>query len=153
MNWNRHSDLDGSHVNNRCSGFATQAWVEGKGYLTEIPSSLTVTSLKATSSMSIGVEKVATQYWCLVTKKYATQDWVNEQLASYALTSHSHAWGAILNKPTTFTPASHRHSFSGSTSISTGHTHTVKVNGTTYTTVGASRYSFSIAISGNTGYN
>lgn len=79
------------YVNQKCSGFATQAWVEAKGYLTSIPSSLTVDSLKATSSMSIGVEKVATQYWCLVTKKYATQDWVKEQLANYALASHSHA--------------------------------------------------------------
>lgn len=83
------------YVNQKCSGFATQAWVEAKGYLTSIPSSLTVDSLKATSSMSIGVEKVATQYWCLVTKKYATQDWVKEQLANYALASHSHAWSSI----------------------------------------------------------
>lgn len=99
------------YVNQKCSGFATQAWVEAKGYLTSIPSSLTVDSLKATSSMSIGVEKVATQYWCLVTKKYATQDWVKEQLANYALASHSHAWSSITGKPSTFTPSSHRHSF------------------------------------------
>lgn len=141
------------YVNQKCSGFATQAWVEAKGYLTSIPSSLTVDSLKATSSMSIGVEKVATQYWCIVTKKYATQDWVKEQLANYALASHSHAWSAITGKPSTFTPSSHRHSFSGSTSISTGHTHTVKVKGTSYTSMGASKYKFDIKISGNTGYN
>lgn len=141
------------YVNQKCSGFATQAWVEAKGYLTSIPSSLTVDSLKATSSMSIGVEKVATQYWCLVTKKYATQDWVKEQLANYALASHSHAWSAITGKPSTFTPSSHRHSFSGSTSISTGHTHDVKVGSKRYTSLGASRYKFDIKISGNTGYN
>lgn len=141
------------YVNQKCSGFATQAWVEAKGYLTSIPSSLTVDSLKATSSMSIGVEKVATQYWCIVTKKYATQDWVNEQLANYALASHSHAWGAITGKPSTFTPSSHRHSFSGSTSISTGHTHDVKVGSKRYTSYGASKYKFDIKISGNTGYN
>lgn len=141
------------YVNQKCSGFATQAWVEAKGYLTSIPSSLTVDSLKATSSMSIGVEKVATQYWCLVTKKYATQDWVKEQLANYALASHSHAWSSITGKPSTFTPSSHRHSFSGSTSISTGHTHDVKVGSKRYTSLGASRYKFDIKISGNTGYN
>lgn len=141
------------YVNQKCSGFATQAWVEAKGYLTSIPSSLTVDSLKATSSMSIGVEKVATQYWCLVTKKYATQDWVKEQLANYALASHSHAWNAITGKPSTFMPSSHRHSFSGSTSISTGHTHNVKVGSKQYTSLGASRYKFDIKISGNTGYN
>lgn len=141
------------YVNQKCSGFATQAWVEAKGYLTSIPSSLTVDSLKATSSMSIGVEKVATQYWCLVTKKYATQDWVKEQLANYALASHSHAWSSITGKPSTFTPSSHRHSFSGSTSISTGHTHDVKVGSKRYTSFGASRYKFDIKISGNTGYN
>ena len=141
------------YVNQKCSGFATQAWVEAKGYLTSIPSSLTVDSLKATSSMSIGVEKVATQYWCLVTKKYATQDWVKEQLANYALASHSHAWSAITGKPSTFTPSSHRHSFSGSTSISTGHTHDVKVGSKRYTSLGASRYKFDIKIYGNTGYN
>lgn len=141
------------YVNQKCSGFATQAWVEAKGYLTSIPSSLTVDSLKATSSMSIGVEKVATQYWCIVTKKYATQDWVKEQLANYALASHSHAWSAITGKPSTFTPSSHRHSFSGSTSISTGHTHDVKVGSKRYTSLGASKYKFDIKISGNTGYN
>ena len=141
------------YVNQKCSGFATQAWVEAKGYLTSIPSSLTVDSLKATSSMSIGVEKVATQYWCIVTKKYATQDWVKEQLANYALASHSHAWSSITGKPSTFTPSSHRHSFSGSTSISTGHTHDVKVGSKRYTSLGASRYKFDIKISGNTGYN
>lgn len=141
------------YVNQKCSGFATQAWVEAKGYLTSIPSSLTVDSLKATSSMSIGVEKVATQYWCIATKKYATQDWVKEQLASYALASHSHAWSAITGKPSTFTPSSHRHSFSGSTSISTGHTHDVKVGSKRYTSYGASKYKFNINISGNTGYN
>ena len=141
------------YVNQKCSGFATQAWVEAKGYLTSIPSSLTVDSLKATNSMSIGVEKVATQYWCLVTKKYATQDWVKEQLANYALASHSHAWSSITGKPSTFTPSSHRHSFSGSTSISTGHTHDVKVDSKRYTSLGASRYKFDIKISGNTGYN
>lgn len=141
------------YVNQKCSGFATQAWVEAKGYLTSIPSSLTVDSLKATSSMSIGVEKVATQYWCIVTKKYATQDWVKEQLTNYALASHSHAWSAITGKPSTFTPSSHRHSFSGSTSISTGHTHVVKVGSKSYTSQGASRYKFDINISGNTGYN
>lgn len=141
------------YVNQKCSGFATQAWVEAKGYLTSIPSSLTVDSLKATSSMSIGVEKVATQYWCIATKKYATQDWVKEQLASYALASHSHAWSAITGKPSTFTPSSHRHSFSGSTSISTGHTHDVKVGSKQYTSYGASKYKFNINISGNTGYN
>lgn len=141
------------YVNQKCSGFATQAWVEAKGYLTSIPSSLTVDSLKATSSMSIGVEKVATQYWCIATKKYATQDWVKEQLASYALASHSHAWSAITGKPSTFTPSSHRHSFSGSTSISTDHTHEVKVGSKRYTSYGASKYKFNINISGNTGYN
>lgn len=141
------------YVNQKCSGFATQAWVEAKGYLTSIPSSLTVDSLKATRSMSIGVEKVATQYWCIVTKKYATQDWVKEQLANYALASHSHAWSAITGKPSTFAPSSHRHSFSGSTSISTDHTHTVKVKDTSYTSMGASSYKFNIKISGNTGYN
>ena len=142
-----------SYVNLRCSGFATQAWVEGKGYLTDIPSTLTVTTLKATSGMSIGVEKVATQYWCLVTQKYATQDWVREQLAKYARASHSHAWSSITGKPSTFKPASHRHSFSGSTSISTGHYHTTKIGSTSYTSGGASKFRFNISISGNTGYN
>ena len=142
-----------SYVNLRCSGFATQAWVEGKGYLTDIPSTLTVTTLKATSGMSIGVEKVATQYWCLVTQKYATQDWVREQLANYARASHSHAWSSITGKPSTFKPASHRHSFSGSTSISTEHYHTTKIGSTSYTSGGASKFRFNISISGNTGYN
>ena len=141
------------YVNDKCAGFATQAWVEGKGYLTEIPSSLTVSSLKATGSMSVGVYTVATQYWCNSTQKFATQAWVQEQLANYALSSHSHAWSAITDKPSTFAPASHRHSFSGSTGIMTGHTHQVDVNGTTYTSQGASRYSFDVKISGNTGYN
>ncbi len=142
-----------SYVNARCTGFATQAWVEGKGYLTEIPTALTVNSVKATEGMSIGVEKVATQYWCMTTKKFATQEWVQEQLQNYAAASHSHSWSSITNKPSTFTPASHTHSFSGSTSISTGHTHTVKVGSTTYTSAGASKFKFNVTISGTTGKN
>lgn len=133
--------------------YATESWVEGKGYLTSIPDNLTVSKIKATDGMSIGVEKVATQHWCINEKKYATQDWVTEQLKGYAASGHTHTYASITNKPSAFKPASHTHSFSGSTSISTGHTHTVKVNGTSYTTNGASKYKFDVKISGTTGSN
>lgn len=123
-------------VNSTFSGAATKSWVEGKGYLTEIPSKLTVTSLKATDTMSIGIYTVATQYWCQTTKKFATQDWVNEQLANYAKSSHTHAWSSITSKPSSFNPSSHRHSIT--LSIANGHTHKTKINGTEYTSMGVS---------------
>ena len=142
-----------AYVDSKYGDFATESWVEGKGYLTSIPDSLTVTKLKATDSMSIGVEKVATQYWCMTTKKFATQDWVTEQLANYAASSHTHTYASITNKPSTFKPASHTHDFSGSTTISTGHYHTISVDGTTYTTKSTSKYKFNVSISGTTKSN
>ena len=142
-----------SYVNAACTGFATKAWVEGNGYLTAIPDALTVTSVKATDSMSIGVYKVATQNWCMITKNFATQEWVTAQLANYAAANHTHTYASITDKPSTFKPASHKHDFSGSTTISTGHTHTVKVDGTSYTTNSTSKYKFDVSISGTTKSN
>lgn len=122
------------YVDGKVSGFATQSWVEGKGYLTALPSSITASTIKATDTMSVGIYTVATQYWCQTTKKFATQDWVNEQLENYAKSdhthtgyassSHSHAWSAITGKPTSFTPSSHNHSFSGKVNLKWGHMHT-----------------------------
>lgn len=144
------------------SSYATQKWVEDKKYLTSIPSALTVTSVKATENMSIGVQLVATQYWCMTTKKFATQDWVNEQLkayaksdhthSGYASSTHSHAWSEITEKPTSFTPASHRHSIP-KISIANGHTHTVTVSGTKYTTTGVSTNATHTIENKYTGYN
>lgn len=83
----------------------------------------------------------------------ATQSWVNERLKNYAASDHSHAWSAITGKPSSFTPTKHRHSFSASQSIANGHSHKVKINGTTYTSMGVStNATHSISISGNTGY-
>lgn len=56
-------------------------------------------------------------------------------------------------KVVSFTPAKHRHSFSGKQTIANGHSHKVTVDGKSYTTMGVStNVSHSIAISGNTGY-
>lgn len=83
----------------------------------------------------------------------ATQNWVNEQLKNYASSSHSHAWSAITNKPSSFTPTKHKHSFSASQTIANGHTHRVKIDGTYYTSLGVStNSSHSVSISGTTGY-
>ena len=113
---------------------ATQDWVSGRGYLTGLPDSITASTIKATASMSIGVQKVATQYWCMTTKGFATQDWVIEQLKSYAKSDHthsdyaksdhSHKYKDITDKPTTFKPSKHKHKFSTSYKLSWGHMHT-----------------------------
>ena len=145
--------IEGKTIKLNGKAVATQEWVDNKGFLTSVPSSLDVTSVKA-DSMQIGVEKVATQYWCNVTKKFATQEWVLNQLANYASSSHSHTWAQITGKPTTFTPARHRHDFSGSASVANGHTHKVKISGTEYTTGGVStNATHSVSISGHTDYN
>ena len=121
-------------------GVATVQWVKDQGYLTEVPSNCKVSTLTASSNIYIGGAQVA------------TKSWVYETLASYALKTHKHDWDSITGKPSTFTPSSHRHSFSGSTSISIGHTHYVSAVGKN--TGGMStNYSKSISISGSTGYN
>lgn len=57
-------------------------------------------------------------------KAVATQEWVINQLASYAKTTHYHQWTAIQNKPTSFTPSAHKHKFSTTYNLTFGHTHT-----------------------------
>lgn len=148
-------------TNSKLNGYATQEWVNNKGYLTGIPSTCNAATgfyapyIRATSGMSVGGKAVA------------TQDWVKEQLKSYSKTdhthtgyassTHTHAWSSITGKPDKFTPASHRHSFSGSTTLSIGHTHTYtkpSSGGTSANTGGMStNYSKKCEISGNTGYN
>jgi len=145
-------------TNGKLADYATQKWVTDKGYLTGIPSTCNAATgfyapyIRATSGMSVGGKAVA------------TQEWVNAQLANYAKSdhthsgyassTHTHAWSAITDKPSSFTPSSHRHSFSGSTTIAIGHTHKVTVSGKSYTSGGMStNYSKSVSISGNTGYN
>ena len=127
---------------------ATKEWVEGKGYLTSLPSDISVTTVKASSGMSIGVQKVATQYWCISTKKYVTKADLDDILANYAKTdhthsgyassTHSHAWSDITGKPSSFKPAKHRHRIK--MSIANGHTHKFKVAklNTDYNTQGVS---------------
>lgn len=50
----------------------------------------------------------------------ATTTYVQNNLANYSQTSHSHSWSGITNKPSTFTPSSHSHS----EYATTDHTHT-----------------------------
>lgn len=151
-------------TNIQLANYATQTWVTEKGYMTGLPSTIRISTLSATDNMYYKGWTVATQRWCTTDKNFATQAWVQEQLANYAkadhthsgyaLSSHSHAWSAITGKPSTFTPASHKHSFSGSASLSIGHTHKVKVGTTTYTSQGMStNYSKTVTISGTTGSN
>lgn len=121
------------YVDGKVGDFATKSWVNDQGFLKSLPDTISVTKVKA-DSMAIGIYAVATQFWCMTTKKFATQDWVMEQLANYAKSdhthteyapsTHSHAWSAITNKPSTFTPSSHTHSFSGKVALKWGHMHT-----------------------------
>lgn len=140
-----------SYVTTTLANYATKSWVEEKGYMTSLPSAISVTSVKASEKMTIGVQLVATQYWCMTTKKFATQDWVLDQLANYSKTTHSHAWSAITGKPSSFTPTKHRHSISFS--IANGHTHQYQrtSGGTKYTTTGVSTNA-THSVSTNTGY-
>lgn len=143
-------------TNGKLADYATQKWVTDKGYLTGIPSTCNAATgfyapyIRATSGMSVGGKAVA------------TQEWVNAQLANYAksdhthsgyaLSSHSHAWSSITGKPSTFTPSSHRHSIPR-ISIANGHTHTVTVSGTRYTTTGVSTNATHVIENKYTGYN
>lgn len=149
-------------TNTKLGDYATQAWVENKKYLTSLPDTIRVGTLSATGNMYFGGWTVATQRWCETTKAFATQAWVTEQLkayakadhthSGYASSSHSHAWSAITGKPTSFTPASHRHSIPKLT-IANGHTHTVTVSGTKYTTTGVSTNATHTIENKYTGYN
>lgn len=133
-----YAEIDTLVSNKIDSRMADVTWMKSK--------LITVTSLIATNSVYGATIKMG---GVLV----ATQDWVNEQLKNYASSSHSHAWSAITAKPSSFTPTKHRHSFSATQSLANGHTHKVKINGTTYTSTGVStNVSHSVSISGNTGY-
>lgn len=131
------------------AGYATQTWVEGKGYLTSLPDTIRVGTLSATSNMYFEGWTVATRRWCETTKAFATQAWVTEQLKAYAKSDHSHKYSDITNKPTSFTPTKHRHSIS--LSIANGHTHSVTISGTKYTSTGVSTNA-THTVSSNTGY-
>lgn len=127
-------------VNEKYASFATQSWVESKGYLTEIPDSLSVgvgfyaPYVRASKAMTVGGAAVATQAWVTEQlKSYAKSDHTH---SGYASSTHSHGWSSITGKPATFKPASHKHKFS--LSLANGHTHKVKVGSTTYTTQGVS---------------
>lgn len=134
-------------------GYATQAWVEAKNYLTGIPGTCNASVgfyapyIRATTAMSVGGKAVATQEW--VTNKLASYAKSNHTHSGYASSTHSHAWSSITNKPTSFTPTKHRHSIS--LSIANGHTHKITVNGTRYTSTGVSTNA-THSVSSNTGY-
>lgn len=141
------------------SSYATQKWVEDKKYLTGLPSTCKVATgfyapyIRATTEMSVGGKTVATQEWVNEQlKSYSKTDHVHSQ---YASSTHSHAWSAITSKPSSFTPAKHTHSFSGSTSLAWGHTHTTSTSFTAgEKTGGVYKYSAkNITISGTTGQN
>ena len=143
-------------TNTKLADYATQKWVTDKGYLTGIPSTCNAATgfyapyIRATRGMSVDGKAVA------------TQEWVNAQLANYAKSdhthsgyassSHSHAWSSITGKPSTFTPSSHRHSIPR-ISIANGHTHTVTVSGTKYTTTSVSTNAMHVIENKYTGYN
>lgn len=115
---------------------ATQEWVNGKKFLTSVPSDLYLSKLQATnivasSTLKIGLQPVATQYWCTTTQGFATKAWVNEQLKSYSKSSHSHSWRNITDKPSKFSPAAHKHAisfYSQGATKGTGHQHQIKGN-------------------------
>lgn len=90
------------------------------------------------------------------TRLYTTkeiQNYVTKALEGYAASDHTHAWADITGKPTSFKPTKHRHTFSAEQSIANGHTHKVNIDGTTYTSQGAStNINHKVSISGNTGY-
>jgi len=139
---------------------ATKVTVSGTATVSGALSAASI-NVSSTGSIKIGGNPVATQAW------------VTAQLANYAASNHSHAWGDITDKPTTFEPAthshawseitskptsfkpsSHTHAFSASTKVNNGHTHSVTVSGTRYTTTGVSTNSdHQISISGTTKSN
>lgn len=145
------------YVDGKVDDMATKTWVTNKGYMTSLPDNITVSGKVKAASMAIGIYTVATQYWCMTTKGFATQEWVKEQLKNYASSSHTHKYADITNKPSSFTPSSHTHSFEGSTTLAIGHTHSYtkpSSGGTSANTGGMStNYSKKVEISGTTGKN
>lgn len=126
-----------AYVDDKFSGFATQAWVGEQGFLTGLPDYIKVPTLSASSNMYF-------QGWTV-----ATQKWVKEYLASFTL-----AWDSITGKPSYFPAKSHRHYFSDSYSLSWGHTHNTSSSFEPGDrTSGVYNYSAkSISIEGYTGY-
>ena len=132
--------LAAEHIIMSGATVATQNWVNDKlsdaGYLTALPDYIKVPTLSATSNMYLGGWTVA------------TQKWVKEYLSTLTV-----PWDNITGKPSYFPAKSHRHSFSFTKSIANGHSHKIRVNGTTYTSMGVStNATHSLSVSGNTGY-
>lgn len=123
------------------SGYATQQWVEDKKYLTGIPNTCNAGTgfyapyIRASTAMSVNGNAVATQAWVKEQLlNYAKSDHSHSE---YASAGHTHAWASITGKPSSFTPAAHKHKIP-TIVISNGHTHTVTVGSSTYTTGGVS---------------
>lgn len=134
-------------------GYATQKWVEDKKYLTGIPGTCNASVgfyapyIRATSGMSVGGKAVATQEWVNEKLKgYAASDHTH---SGYASSTHSHAWSAITNKPSSFKPSSHKHSFS----FNIGHTHTYTKPSSGGTSANTGGMSKNYNVSGNTANN
>jgi len=93
-------------------GLATQKWVTDQKFLKTAPTVITgtfsATNVSATSAMYINGMTVATRDWCTTTQKYATQEWVNNLIAShkhtFSATSSQLAWGHTHQTTTSFQP-------------------------------------------------
>lgn len=140
-------------TNTKLADYATQKWVTDKGYLTGIPSTCNAATgfyapyIRATTGMSVGGKAVATQAW--VEEKLASYSKTDHTHSGYASSNHSHTWSAITDKPSTFKPSSHKHSFS----FNISHTHSYtkpKSGGTSANTGGMSK---NYNVSGSTASN
>lgn len=101
--------------------------------------------IKASAFMYIGDDLVATQ-------KYVDAH-IQSALESYI---PSVSWSDIINKPSTFRPSSHTHSFSGTGSLSStfgSHTHRTNIGGTLYESTRVYQHSsdVTVSVSGTTG--
>lgn len=142
-----------TYVNNKVANFIDSTWIANQGFATQ---SYVDGRNKWGSSTDTG------KYWLCVGgaskvvalgnhthSSYCTEARVNELIAAASI-----AWSKITGKPSTYSPSSHRHSFSFSKSLANGHTHKVKIGSSTYTSQGVStNATHRLSVSGYTGYN
>lgn len=122
---------------------ADVSWLEAKN--------LRVSSLNASTVSAIEVRSTVLY---MNSALVATQAWVKSLLEDYSKTTHTHTWDNITGKPNRFPSVAHNHKFSVSASFPNGHTHKVTVNGTTYTSQGAStNITHKLSFSGTTQSN
>lgn len=91
-------------INTSLSGYATQSWVTGRGYLTSVPSNYVTDSELSSQLASYATQSWVTSrgYLTSVPSNYITSTQLSSQLASYATQSWVNSQGFLKSIPSNY---------------------------------------------------